>query len=56
MEEIERIIDAAYTDWLEISGNKNKKRQHPSRSEYGQIFKQAFPWVGSLLIITKSTN
>jgi hypothetical protein len=51
---IEQIIDSAYAEWLTISGNKTKKRQHPSRTEYGEIFRQSFPWVGSLLIITES--
>jgi hypothetical protein len=44
MTEVERVIDMMYEDYIDYSGNKDKKRKHPSREEYGQIIKHAKLW------------
>lgn len=39
MIELEMIIDKAYEDHQTRHGRNGKKRQHPTREEYGDIFK-----------------
>ena len=36
--ELENLINISYQDHLESHGKLNKRRLHPSRDEYGDIF------------------
>ena len=52
--EVERVIDEMYDSWLTCSGNKGKKRQHPSRQEYGEIITHAQIWALTVKEIEKA--
>jgi hypothetical protein len=50
---LENIIDLAYKDWLKQNGKEAKRRKHPSREEYGVLFRQIFPWAGTVVLATQ---
>jgi hypothetical protein len=53
MNEMERIIDLAYADWLKQAGKEQAKRKHPSREEYGELYRQMFTWIAAVVLATQ---
>jgi hypothetical protein len=54
--EYEHIVDLAYADWLKQSKKENRRRKHPSREEYGVLFRQIFPWAGAITLVIQETE
>ncbi len=48
--EIEKIIDEAYQELMDQTGQTNAQKHYPSRETYGMRFRQSFPWAAAVLI------
>ncbi|MFA5715357.1 MAG: hypothetical protein WC998_06440 [Candidatus Paceibacterota bacterium] len=56
IDDLEHMIDLAYVDHLKLNNKTQNKRKHPSRAEFGEIFKQTYLWILTIQEITKAEN